>query len=208
MYEEIELILNEALNKAMCIDNIQADSNSIADFVINFLVDRKLPDEVDEPEDKVSSVTLKLEMINMMRVFLDSIRDYENENKEGIYKDERGSEDFVITFVESEDGFNFGNIVKMFDEPKNEYENYLLVGRNKDSEIMEVNKNGFSLIEIIGICEYLQKTTVLQIEEIKSSGEKICFKCGRKSEHDIFTNIAGEEYCNRDCVEIVLNAII
>lgn len=48
---------------------------------------------------------------NMLRIFLDSIRDYELSSGKAICHDERNSEDFVDNFIDSEDGFEYRKII-------------------------------------------------------------------------------------------------
>ena len=57
---------------------------------------------------------LESELKNLMRLFLNSIRDYEQECGEAICKDERESIEFVEIFIDSEDGFNYKNIIEKF----------------------------------------------------------------------------------------------
>lgn len=46
-----------------------------------------------------------------MRLFLNSIRDYERESGSKICFDERDSEEFVDIFLESEDAFDYKDIL-------------------------------------------------------------------------------------------------
>lgn len=48
---------------------------------------------------------------NMLRIFLDSIRDYELENDQKICDDERDSIEFVEIFIDSDDGFEYRSII-------------------------------------------------------------------------------------------------
>lgn len=52
---------------------------------------------------------------NLMRLFLDSIRDYEHETGIAIRHDERDSEEFVDIFLDSEDAFDYKEIMKRSD---------------------------------------------------------------------------------------------
>lgn len=49
---------------------------------------------------------------NMMRLFLNGIRDYERESGSPICYDERDSEEFVQIFIDSEDAFDYHAILK------------------------------------------------------------------------------------------------
>jgi len=49
---------------------------------------------------------------NLMRLFLDSVRDYEGECGSAIHFDERDSEEFVEIFLESQDAFDYVALVK------------------------------------------------------------------------------------------------
>ena len=50
---------------------------------------------------------------NLMRLFLDSIRDYEGESGDAVRFDERDSEEFVQIFLDSEDAFDYREILKL-----------------------------------------------------------------------------------------------
>ena len=60
-----------------------------------------------EAEEKLS-----LRLKNMLRLFLNSIRDYENQTSEAVEHDERESSEFVEIFIDSEDGFDYVDILK------------------------------------------------------------------------------------------------
>ena len=62
-------------------------------------------------DTKTTEASLRIR--NLMRLFLNSIRDYEGECGEPICKDERESLEFVDLFIESEDGFDFNEILKL-----------------------------------------------------------------------------------------------
>lgn len=55
---------------------------------------------------------MERQLKNMLRLFLDGIRDYENECGESISKDERDSEEFVQIFIDSPDAFDYHNLLK------------------------------------------------------------------------------------------------
>lgn len=52
---------------------------------------------------------------NMLRLFLDSIRDYEHEAGHSIAQDDRNSEEFVEIFLDSEDAFDYKDILKQLE---------------------------------------------------------------------------------------------
>ena len=66
----------------------------------------------NEITPEARQLELNLRIRNLMRLFLDYVRDYEHENKEPICQDERGSLEFVDIFLESEDAFDYNEILK------------------------------------------------------------------------------------------------
>lgn len=54
----------------------------------------------------------QLRIKNMLRIFLDSIRDYENENNSKICNDDRDSLEFVEIFINSDDGFEYRKLME------------------------------------------------------------------------------------------------
>lgn len=61
---------------------------------------------------------------NILRVFLNSIKEYENEHNIQISDDTRESEELVELFLESEDAFNFEDIVKILENEKTSLKHY------------------------------------------------------------------------------------
>lgn len=55
---------------------------------------------------------METKLKNMLRLFLDSIRDYEHESGSKICNDERSSEEFVDIFIDSEDAFDYKDIME------------------------------------------------------------------------------------------------
>lgn len=55
---------------------------------------------------------LENELKNMLRLFYQSLQDYELESGNKIGHDERSSEEMVQIFIESEDAFNYESVVK------------------------------------------------------------------------------------------------
>jgi hypothetical protein len=53
---------------------------------------------------------------NMLRLFLNSIRDYEHEIDAAITDDGRDSEEFVNIFIDSEDSFDYKDILSQLKE--------------------------------------------------------------------------------------------
>lgn len=49
---------------------------------------------------------------NLMRLFLNDIRDYEGECGKAVHYDERDSEEFVDIFLESENAFDYKELLK------------------------------------------------------------------------------------------------
>lgn len=64
--------------------------------------------------EAMSKEEIELRIKRMMCLFLDSIRDYESENDEPISNDERQSSEFVDLFIESEDAFDYVEILKHY----------------------------------------------------------------------------------------------
>lgn len=68
--------------------------------------------------NKEDKEQLKKELDNLLRLFFQSLIDYEQENKVILYEDDRESEEFVKIFTESEDAFNYHNILQTIKEPE------------------------------------------------------------------------------------------
>lgn len=68
-----------------------------------------------EQEEKAREIELQLHLKNMLRLFLDSIRDYEHESSNKICMDERESLEFVEIFIDSEDSFDYRKILSLFE---------------------------------------------------------------------------------------------
>ena len=63
---------------------------------------------------------------NLMRLFLQSIQDYEHENGDKICHDDRPAQEFVDIFLDSTDAFNYKNLLDFTSEQSKEIENLKL----------------------------------------------------------------------------------
>ena len=55
---------------------------------------------------------MKDKIKNLLRLFLNGIRDYESENGDRVCLDERDSSEFVDIFLDSEDSFDYHDLIK------------------------------------------------------------------------------------------------
>jgi len=62
-----------------------------------------------------TSKEIDLRIRNLMRLFLNDIRDYEGECNEAVCKDERESSEFVDVFLDSVNAFDYVEIIKLFE---------------------------------------------------------------------------------------------
>lgn len=60
-----------------------------------------------------NKIEASLRVKNMMRLFLMSVMDYEGESGEAICKDEREPLEFVEIFLDSEDAFDYLELMKL-----------------------------------------------------------------------------------------------
>lgn len=68
--------------------------------------------EKNVPEES-SQMELNLRIRNLLRLFIDSVKDYEHECGESICKDDRESLELVDIFLDSEDAFDYTEIMKL-----------------------------------------------------------------------------------------------
>lgn len=66
----------------------------------------------------MDAIQLNVKIRNGMRIFLDLIREYERERKSAICYDERDSLEFVDIFMDSEDSFDFIEIINLLTQNK------------------------------------------------------------------------------------------
>jgi hypothetical protein len=71
---------------------------------------------------------LESELKNMLRIFYQSLQDYENESDNRISEEDRSSKEMVEIFLESQDAFNYESIVKNCSIPDVSQQRELLMG--------------------------------------------------------------------------------
>ena len=102
---------------------------------------------------------------NLLRIFLDSIRDYESELNQGIYLDERESFEFVDIFLNSEDAFDYKSLTD------NNISFKTLINPNFDKtykfcSIIQLHKNMYSFGHSSIPTLLAQQTTIEMLKEL------------------------------------------